>query len=660
MPRTSALVLCALGGAAALVVPPRAARRPALHRLRAAWEQHTDAASGNPYWHDADTGATTWDDPAAPVVDPYADWQAAADPAGTTYYYTADGRTSWEWPPVAIVAEAPADDASLALEEAARAAADDASVALAQAAQKKADRAAALKVAAERAAAKQADGGAGAAATETVAVPPAAAADALAAAKAADAERGGGVFFQTRLAQAVAKETVAEAVPEDAVETEGPQAIKYKIGEGNALDDLGAMITQRSVQTQLQYNAALRNEPQVSWLSKFLGHDHLGPKLRDTGSAGPPASYTPALGQLRGPWIKYLETLGSTPDDVVEVELAQPANRFSERQKKNPFLMAQALKSMFYEEPIDTRWILHRLLRTADALIESWSFHYGVLEREDRERVERDDMPVKALPSTDMNAAEQLKEGGETVYGQEDAMPLASFDRRLCDRVATLRALDLLDKELDALAAAPDVIEAVAATPYLRLNYEVELRDDCQDEKILAKRADRKARLEAAFKKGTESDRAQAAVQGGKLFLAKFRETWAPRLNAGSRLSDLEKHARRRPGLKAPRQPGVGADAEEVMEELWYFQDRYAFGVDGGELVLPGRMGHRVRELRADVAVACRTELAQDVEPVRARLAKELPEVDEALGSRTQSLTAGFTIADSTKSRQESVDAPSR
>ena len=80
----------------------------------------------------------------------------------------------------------------------------------------------------------------------------------------------------------------------------------------------------------------------MSWLSKFLGHDHLGPKLRDTGSAGPPSSYTPALCQLRGNWVEYLETLGNTPDDVVEVELAQPPQRFSERQKKNPFLMAQA------------------------------------------------------------------------------------------------------------------------------------------------------------------------------------------------------------------------------------------------------------------------------------------------------------------------------
>ena len=90
--------------------------------------------------------------------------------------------------------------------------------------------------------------------------------------------------------------------------------------------------------------------------------------------------------------------------------------RVSERQKKNPFLMAQAMKSMFYEEPIDTRWILHRLLRTADALIDNWSFHYGILEETDRERCYRDAMPVKALPSVEMSAAEELRIGGETVY----------------------------------------------------------------------------------------------------------------------------------------------------------------------------------------------------------------------------------------------------
>ena len=97
-----------------------------------------------------------------------------------------------------------------------------------------------------------------------------------------------------------AVETVVDALP-----TSGPHAIVAEIGEGYAYDDLGAAITQRSVQTQLQYSAALRNEPQVSWLSKFLGHDHLGPKLRDTGSAGPPSSYTPALCQLRGNWVEY-------------------------------------------------------------------------------------------------------------------------------------------------------------------------------------------------------------------------------------------------------------------------------------------------------------------------------------------------------------------
>ena len=118
----------------------------------------------------------------------------------------------------------------------------------------------------------------------------------------------------------------------------------------------------------------------------------------------------------------------------------------------------QAMKSMFYEEPIDTRWILHRLLRTADALIDNWSFHYGILEETDRERCYRDAMPVKALPSTEMNAAEELRIGGETVYKTEsEEMPLASFDRRLCDRLATLRALELLDKELDGLASSSAV-----------------------------------------------------------------------------------------------------------------------------------------------------------------------------------------------------------
>ena len=126
-------------------------------------------------------------------------------------------------------------------------------------------------------------------------------------------------------------------------------------------------------------------------------------------------------------------------------------------------------------------------------LIDNWSFHYGILEETDRERCYRDAMPVKALPSTEMNAAEELRIGGETVYKTEsEEMPLASFDRRLCDRLATLRALELLDKELDGLAASSDVVQAVTDCPYLRLNFEYEVRDDCQDERFsLSERRDK-------------------------------------------------------------------------------------------------------------------------------------------------------------------------
>jgi len=36
--------------------------------LRADWQRYEDAASGYPYWHDAESGETTWDDPTAPAV----------------------------------------------------------------------------------------------------------------------------------------------------------------------------------------------------------------------------------------------------------------------------------------------------------------------------------------------------------------------------------------------------------------------------------------------------------------------------------------------------------------------------------------------------------------------------------------------------------------
>lgn len=67
------------------------------------WAEHKDPTSGRTYYHNAKTGATSWEKPAgfgaASTADASA-WTAVKDPSsGKTYYYNAStGQTSWEVP----------------------------------------------------------------------------------------------------------------------------------------------------------------------------------------------------------------------------------------------------------------------------------------------------------------------------------------------------------------------------------------------------------------------------------------------------------------------------------------------------------------------------------------------------------------------------------
>ena len=239
---------------------------------------------------------------------------------------------------------------------------------------------------------------------------------------------------------------------------------------------LGDFVVQRAIQTQLHYSASLRNEPQVSWLAKFEDHEHLDSTGRHAGAAGFPGTYRMAFGQLKMPFEDYLTALGDAPDDVVEVELAAPPKRLSARQRANPYLAKQAQKSMFYDEPIFPRAILSRVLDTADALVETWGMHLGVLEEGDAMRVDLDRSPVKGLPDASMRAAEELAEGGETVYAHKlgEPMPLYAFDRRACDRAVTLRALEALGEEVRALTPS-----TAFETGYLHQSFLLRIRKAC-------------------------------------------------------------------------------------------------------------------------------------------------------------------------------------
>ena len=208
---------------------------------------------------------------------------------------------------------------------------------------------------------------------------------------------------------------------------------------------LGDFVLQRAIQTQLHYSAGLRNEPQVGWMAKFEGHEHLDSVGRHVGASGFPGTYTAAFGQLRTtPYTAYLAALGEEPDGIVEVELAPPPQRLSSREQANPFLRNRVQKSMFYDEPIHTRAILARVLDTAEALVKTWSFHLDLLEKGDAQRVASDHAAVGALPTPQMSRDALLAEGGETAYTRDDQMPLYAYDRRAMDRLTTLRALAAL------------------------------------------------------------------------------------------------------------------------------------------------------------------------------------------------------------------------
>jgi hypothetical protein len=74
----------------------------------ARWLPQKDGSTGDTYWLDSDTGATTWDDPAkAPptagtpsgATEGGVGWVPCQDDQGNTYYFNqSTGESSWENP----------------------------------------------------------------------------------------------------------------------------------------------------------------------------------------------------------------------------------------------------------------------------------------------------------------------------------------------------------------------------------------------------------------------------------------------------------------------------------------------------------------------------------------------------------------------------------
>lgn len=380
---------------------------------------------------------------------------------------------------------------------------------------------------------------------------------------------------------------------------------------------LGDFLIQRAIQQQLYYSAQLGNEPMVDWLKRFQSHQHLDSHRRREGVCGFPGTYSAAFYQLRTtPFTAYLEALGSEPDSSIEVSFVKPQKRLSARERANPFLNNQAPVIEIYDQPIITSKILTQVLNTADALVETWAFHFEEAERTDLIRIANDREKKKGLPTSGMMEIAELVKGGETAYSRltgDEPMPLYNFDCRSCDRFDTLRSLSILLEEVTALTP-----ETAFDVDYLRKEMVEEIEMDERDfDDILKKRREaRRANFERNFIVGDDVTKGKAARDAALSFLTDFCSEWVPKLEKGDARSSLGKEEyRHRPGMKEIRPDDAGVDSEEVFEALWEYADEGAYKILGGELILPYLMGVRLREIRAVVAIESQNTLLKLVKP---------------------------------------------
>lgn len=359
----------------------------------------------------------------------------------------------------------------------------------------------------------------------------------------------------------------------------------------------------------------------VDWLKRFQGHEHLDSTARSEGNCGFPGTYSATFSQLATtPFDKYLEALGTEPETTIEVKIVKPAKRLSARERANPYLAKQGPQVEIYDQPIIPKNILTQVLNTASALVETWAFHLGEVEKGDLARVENDRAPLKALPTAEMRDFNRLIEGGETAYSfftGDEPMPLYDFDIRACDRLNILRAMTLLMEEISALTP-----ETAFEAPYLRLEplarEDLRVEDDVDVEKLLAKRRqERRESFEASFATGDDLAKAVAARDAALFFLKEFCDMWVPKLVKGDARSNVDKTSYKPPpGMKEVLPAGAGVDADAAFEALWEYQDEAAYEIaGGGELVYPRLLGERLREIRARVAARSRLEVLNDIQP---------------------------------------------
>ena len=330
--------------------------------------------------------------------------------------------------------------------------------------------------------------------------------------------------------------------------------------------NIGRLLLQRAVQTQLYYLADLRDEPTYKWLRSFLDHDHLDDRGEFNELDGI---------HVEGGWRGYLPKLEDAPPLTITVQLAPP--KLSAQQRRNPYLAAQAAANSSgrsYEETIDPRKISGTIQAVARSLGREWADDLAELAKKDRIRValhvdsnqygDHDAVvPPKLQTKKDAERAfyfeRQVVAGGE---GDDHGTPLHKLNSRMVARFCTRAALRRVADEL---------------------------QHDNED--------------------GCDSKR------GAGRYLVEFANEWVPKLNRGP-----DDDMRRRLGTPPPGQWQRlcdGADADDAMEALWQeLPQSFVYDDVGREAFMglygPEALAARVRGARADVC----DEVAEELQAI--------------------------------------------
>ncbi|KAL9189234.1 hypothetical protein ACHAXT_011724 [Thalassiosira profunda] len=367
--------------------------------------------------------------------------------------------------------------------------------------------------------------------------------------------------FEEYLQQRLQDEAAAGAsdVPDDII-SDAPTAVQddVRTAAANAsprsTHDIGRLLLQRAIQTQLYYLADLRDEPTYKWLRGFLGHDHLDDRGRFNELDG--------LCVEGAGWRGYLPRLEEAPPLTITVQLAPP--RLSAQQRRNPYLAAQASEGRSYEETIDPRTISQTLRAVARSLGQEWAEDLKELAAKDRTRLalhvdatrEGAVVPPKLQTKKDAERAfyleRQVVAGGE---GDDQGTPLHKLNARLVARFCTRAALRRAVEELQG------------------------------------------------------DDGGEAQRDAGK-YLLSFSNEWAPRLKRGP-----DDDVRRSLGTPPPGQWQRlcdGADADDATEALWQELPQ-SFACEGTGAMGqygPEALAARVRRARVDICEEVADELA--------------------------------------------------